>query len=437
MKRRPLVFSLALLVLGSGAVAWIAAFALLLITPRPIEAGTSINEVVAALNGPSSATGAFRRTYEASPPIDRGDVSTERVIEARIAAALQPPREVRVSFQSFMFRDPERGVISIGRAIESGSLQMIGGVFAARNPDGSWTVLRTAGPLLTAWHLKMLGAFALLGLLLAPFAFFVARRLAHPLRRIAAWAGQIDLAAADPIPRVGGPAELQQVAAALEEMRERLTRQVRERTVMLAAVAHDLRTPLTALRVRTEAAPEAARDAMNCDIDRMEAMISQFLHFVSGAGEKTEPQIIDLADLVATVIAEAAEAGLAVSHAAQAELLVKADPLELRRMLRNLIDNAVRFGASAQVMLHQARIEAVIVVIDEGPGLPEEELERVFQPFYRPDDARNSATGGAGLGLAIVRTIARAHRGEALLRNRLGGGLEAEVRLPVLEPARG
>ena len=199
---------------------------------------------------------------------------------------------------------------------------------------------------------------------------------------------------------------------------------------MLAAVAHDLRTPLTSLRLRSETAPR--KDAMVADIERMERMIQQFLHFVSGARTSAEFREVNLSEAVEMIVEEAAATGLPVTCRPSSPIFVKADPLGLRRMLDNLLDNACRYGKQAVVEVRKEAEFAVVMVADQGPGLPAEELEKVFQPFYRPDNARSAATGGSGLGLSIVRAIARAHGGDALLVELPAGGLEAQIRIPSL-----
>lgn len=319
---------------------------------------------------------------------------------------------------------------SVEQAVADRSISFIRSEFAIRNTDGSGTVLRQGEPLITAWHLKILSAFIAFALLLVPVAWLVARRLGAPMRKLAGWVERADLGDEGQGPPLGGPRELRQVARAIGEMRERLRSHVEERTVMLAAVAHDLRTPLTALRLRSEEARQPTREKMVADIGRLEQMIAQFLSFVRGAGAAAEVGEVDLGEIVSAAAASAAEAGRPVSHGALPSLKARGSAVDLRRVVENLVDNAVRFGGSAELSLEEGDGFAVLKVMDRGPGLPEQELERVFEPFYRPDASRSSETGGTGLGLAIVLAIVRAHGGEASLRNRAGGGIEAEVRLP-------
>ncbi len=201
---------------------------------------------------------------------------------------------------------------------------------------------------------------------------------------------------------------------------------------MLAAVAHDLRTPLTALRLRSEAAPIPIREKMIDDLKRLEQMVDQFLSFVSASLSASAATEVDLAGLCGAAAADAREAQGAVTERVLARPTVRGSAVDLRRLIDNLVDNAVRYGGNAELSLDQQDNCATLTVSDRGPGLPEEELQRVFQPFYRPDSARSAETGGTGLGLAIVRAIARAHGGEVSLRNRSDrSGLVATLTLPV------
>jgi signal transduction histidine kinase len=200
---------------------------------------------------------------------------------------------------------------------------------------------------------------------------------------------------------------------------------------MVGAVAHDLRTPLTRLRFRIEGAPEPLRAKMASDIDQMDAMISSALAFVRDATQPYERRRLELSSLVQSVADEMAETGLDVSADSAAPVVIDGDPVALRRLVANLFDNAVKFGGRARGRVYRDDAAAVIEVDDDGPGIPEAERERVFEPFHRGEPSRSRETGGAGLGLAVVRSVARAHGGEASVFNREGGGLRACARLPL------
>lgn len=435
MSSRPIIWWLTALLLGSSAVAWAVSMALVLAVPQPLDMGPRVSDAVRALQG-REALGRelFRRSRQGEPPFPALSPANpmhmvSNAVAENIRGRLGGEREVRIRLKSFLVAPTSGGtLLRLEKAIEDDDLAMPGSSFAARNSDGSWIVIHSVGPMITTWHVKIFGGFILFALILVPLAYLSAKRMSGPMRQLAAWAreGRYD----PPPSTAAAPLEIQQMATALREMREGLHQQMEERTIMLAAVAHDLRSPLTALRLRTESAPPATRARMATDIGRMERMIAQFLEFVSGSGNGSNRADIDLVELVEAVIGEAGEEGLAVCCAPDRELTVRGNAVDLQRMVRNLLENARHYGRCATVHLAENGSWVTLTVSDEGPGLPPDELQRVLQPFYRPDTARNSAAGGTGLGLAIVQMIARAHGGDVSLRNRLPHGLEAEVRLP-------
>jgi signal transduction histidine kinase len=218
---------------------------------------------------------------------------------------------------------------------------------------------------------------------------------------------------------------------AFNEMQDRLRRYVEDRTSMVAAIAHDLRTPLTRLRFRVEAAPEEARAKMNSDIDQMEAMIAATLTFVRDANGDPQRTRLELSSLLESVIDDMAETGADVSVEQTQKVVIDADSLALRRLLTNLLENAVKYGLRARARLSVSDRLAQIDIDDDGPGVPALELNRVFDPFYRREPSRSRQTGGIGLGLSVARSIARAHGGDVTLINRPLGGLTARVTLPI------
>lgn len=220
-------------------------------------------------------------------------------------------------------------------------------------------------------------------------------------------------------------------AVAFNEMQERLRRYVQDRTAMVGAVAHDMRTPLTRLRFRIEAAPEPLRSKIIADIDQMDAMIASAMAFVRDASDPVERRKLELVSLVESVADEMSETGLQVTAQGEGPVVIHGDPIAMRRLVTNLMDNAVKFAGHARARVYADAGSAVLEVDDDGPGVPEHERERVFEPFQRGEPSRSRATGGTGLGLAVVRSVARAHGGEATLENRIEGGLRATARLPL------
>ncbi len=300
-----------------------------------------------------------------------------------------------------------------------------------RQPDGAWKIVRPEDVFPTAWQKRIVLWFVVSAIALAPAAFWFARRLAAPISAFAAAAERLGRDPKAPPLQLHGPVEVERAAIAFNEMQGRLRRYVEDRTDMVAAVAHDLRTPLTRLRFRIESAPEALQKKMIADIDQMEAMIAATMAFVRDASFPAERRRLELVSLVESVADEMAETGLDVTAEVGPPVVIDGDPVALRRLVNNLLDNAVKFGACARARVYREESTVVIEVDDDGPGIPEAERERVFEPFHRGERSRSRETGGAGLGLAVVRSVARAHGGDADLQNRSEGGLRARAHLPL------
>ena len=201
---------------------------------------------------------------------------------------------------------------------------------------------------------------------------------------------------------------------------------------MVGAIAHDLRTPLTRLRFRIESAPEEQRAKMASDIEQMEEMISATLAFVRDASRPGERTRLELCSLLESLCDEMAETGADTDVVERGDkVVIDGDPMALRRLFSNLLENAVKFGHRARARVFRDDAYAVVEITDDGPGIPPTDTERVLDPFYRREPSRSRPTGGIGLGLAVVRTIARGHGGDVALMNRSGGGLTARVQLPL------
>lgn len=228
-----------------------------------------------------------------------------------------------------------------------------------------------------------------------------------------------------------GPREVRRAVAAFNEMQGRIRRFVEDRTQMLAAISHDLRSPITRLRLRSELLPEGeGRDKMLRDLDEMEAMVASSLDFARGEAVDEATQTIDLAATLEAICDNTADMGLVAEFEWERRLVCACRPAAIKRALANLVENAARYGRQAKVRAH-ANDQAIEVVIeDAGPGIPEAELDKVFSPFYRVEGSRNRKTGGIGLGLTVARGIIRAHGGDIFLQNRPEGGLRVTVTLP-------
>jgi len=266
-------------------------------------------------------------------------------------------------------------------------------------------------------------------------SLLLVRWLTGPLRRLAQAADSIGRGRLVVVPQ-DGPEEVQRVARALDAMQARITRLMDDRTRALAAVSHDLRTPITRLRLRAGFLDDRESQVrMEADLDEMEGMISATLAYLQGEADKEPPQLTDVGALLSTLCDAAVDAGQQVSLAGPAHLDMLCRHVALRRAVSNLIGNAVSYGGSASVRLDVGLDALHITVEDNGPGIPDDELERVFEPFHRREASRNRSTGGVGLGLTIARQAVEEQAGTLTLANRPNGGLRAVIRLPVVGPS--
>lgn len=301
---------------------------------------------------------------------------------------------------------------------------------SVRMADGRWATVEPPRGLLSPWQQRVLLALVISMLLLAPLVWWMARRLTRPIRAFADAAERLGADPdADPL-EPSGPKEVRTAIAAFNDMQASLRAHMRQRAQTIAAIAHDLRTPLTRLRFRAEQSPDSVRDRMAADIEEMDALIAQAMAFVRGETTPERREVFDLDALAADCAGGFIETGAAVTFDGGDELPVRADPASLRRALGNLIGNAVKYAGSARVGVFAEGGQAVVLVEDDGPGLPDDELEAVFEPFRRGERSRNRETGGAGLGLTVARQAVRAHGGDVTLVNRPGGGLTARLALP-------
>ncbi|MCZ4108039.1 HAMP domain-containing sensor histidine kinase [Brevundimonas diminuta] len=414
------------------------AFVIALAFPAPPPARVTLAEAEAAVT--RDAETGWRRRVVAAPPFKAAHEGQALVAQVGLAVLLDA--EVRVRPLS-----PERapaggpsapsGPLSEGTKALLTSMALSPGMSfapfeaAARQADGRWVVATPPSPWLTPQRLRMGLAFLIAAAVLLPLALWGAGRLTAPFQRLAE-AAQGDRRAAA---FVGGPREAQDAAQALDAMRDRLGEALKERTAIMAAVAHDLRTPLTGLRLRVEGLAAAPREAAAADIARMERLIAQLLTYVRGEDAPWTVEPVDLADLAREVVTRQVAMGRDVRLTAAGEHLVNGDRDQLDRALSNLIDNAVLYGDRAEVAVTSEEGAVVCIIDDSGPGLPPDQLEAVFSPFHRLEASRSRATGGAGLGLAISRSIIERSGGGVALSNRPEGGLRAPVRLPRAAPA--
>jgi len=346
-----------------------------------------------------------------------------REIRADIHPLLAPPPELAEGMPEAM-RPMHRAMM----AARNDPLEL---VLSVRLAGGAWLNVRTLfhrpG---VQWSRQ---ALVPLGLMLAAVvlvALVTARRIVGPMRALARGAERLGRGLDAAPLALTGPAEVQEATRAFNLMQDRLTRFVAERTAMLAALSHDLRSPLTAMRLRVELLAEDDDSIrLKALVEEMQQMVESTLDFARAAAQVEAVQVVDLAALLADLVADAG-AGRATLSAPESVMLALR-PTAIRRALRNLIDNAIRYGGSAELALARQAGHAVITIADHGPGVPEAQLEAVFAPFMRLEESRSRDTGGVGLGLAIARSLVRAQGGDVTLANRSGGGLLATLRLPL------
>lgn len=417
-RARSIVVPIVSLVIVAALIATTVQFTSMFSGPPPWFRPVPIARVAEALRTgqvPDNSRGIeVRRTSE--DRFGRSDEQPSSARDAAIAKLIPAPAARVQGLYEFPPRDPDgdiRGSFTVG--LQSG--------------DG-WILVSTASPpIFTSWHVRRLAGMLLTLAILSLLAWYVAARISRPIRKLAEAATRARLGARPAIPR-GGPREVRELAEAVEAMQDRILQQAEGRTTMLAAIAHDLGTPLSRIAFWVEQLPEAARDRAAADIDEMRAMLGAVLRFTRDDRNRAPHARLDLGSLIESLGEDLATAGVPVEVDLGPRVIVEGDPAALRRLFTNLVENAVRYGDRARLCWSYAGGWAEVLVEDEGPGFPRDRAEALFGPFVRGEASRNRATGGTGLGLAIVRSIAEAHGGEVLIENREGGGGRVRVRVP-------
>ncbi|MEG3089458.1 ATP-binding protein [Sphingomonas sp. PB4P5] len=378
-----------------------------------------------------------RKLVAEQPPAERAEMAAELTTDRyalRWQQALPPPppiaptldemREQVVAWEpSLAAADLRLQLTSPGRnPFVTGGLRL---------PDGSWLYFRTIEPLVTVnltierIALTLIPAIALLAL-----GILLVRRMLFPLRRLAAAADDFGHSGVGGAVPESGPREVRRMTGAFNRMQDRITRLIAEQAQALAAVGHDMRTPLARLKLRSDAIPDAElRRSVEQDVAEMEAMIASLLAFLGGDDEPEKPVRSDLAILCATIVDNLADAGHDAEYVGPDHLDLVLRPMALRRAINNLADNAARYGDHVWLRLSRVEDRVKIVVEDDGPGIPEADFARVLEPFVRLDDARQRDVVGFGLGLAIVARTVEAQGGTLALSTRDGGGLCATITL--------
>jgi signal transduction histidine kinase len=262
-------------------------------------------------------------------------------------------------------------------------------------------------------------------------SFIVVRWITKPISTLAVAADELGRDIQRSPLEENGPREVAQAAHAFNIMQSRINQYIQDRSQLLAAISHDLRTPITRLRLRTELLNnEALKKKFLGDLEDMQTMVNETLDYMRGHDRKEAIQKIDINALVDSLVEDMRDAGHQMNIEGKSQKVYRGRPLALKRCLTNLLENAIRYGENASIWIEESEKNLILRIIDTGPGIPQDQLDKIFEPFFRLDSSRNRSSGGVGLGLGIARDIARANGGDLYLRNPDKGGLEAVLELP-------
>jgi signal transduction histidine kinase len=281
-----------------------------------------------------------------------------------------------------------------------------------------------------AWPIEIMVAALIAVVTASVGAALVARRVVRPLSELTRAAAKVAVSGDTPHVAEQGPEDVRNAAAAFNAMAAKVTRTLESQRHLLSAVGHDLRTPITAMRINLEfIEDDDLREGLMHNLEELQVLTEQVLSAAKGTGGE-KPRQVDLSALVESLCTDLDELGEPVSWASHAPAPISCRPNEIKRAVRNLVENAVAYGHKADVRITDTSDGYEVLVEDEGPGIPENDRQRVFEPFVRLEGSRNEATGGTGLGLTLVKAIAEGHGGAVLLEDRPGGGLRARMHLP-------
>ena len=382
------------------------------------------------LSGPQEARRTWSLTEARRPPVAPSDVDEEAssrltgLLAARLGVG---PQRVRLYVQKAGLFSVDRGPLG-----DDGLRLRQGFVAGVERGQGQWKILenRAAG-LTDLFQRRALLEFAVGVMVLLPVSWLFARALSAPIRRFSDAARRLGTDPYAPALERDGPAEMLAAIDSFNAMQGRVTRLLQERSQMVAAIAHDLRTPLTRLAFRLDGLDLPLKEKVESDIQQMTLMISAALDFVRDRSLGGTRERLDLRLLVESVVDDQSDVGHDVTLEGVESVPMQGDPVALRRAVANLVENAVKYGERARLHLRVSEGKCVIDIDDDGPGIPEALQERVFEPFFRAERSRNRDTGGIGLGLTTVRSIIVDHGGTVTLRNRKDGGLRVVVVVPV------
>lgn len=440
--RLPILWQTLLMVTLSLVASVIVGLTLAWALPMPRLDFYSMHDIGEALLAADRSPGApladptITVLHAATPPKAGGDLRSDpRMTQALADRVGQPATAVALVYRTDQTNFPFRYRTEAGVPFRAGEAQFYNTVFAAiKGADGRWVIVETPKrPLITRYQRRSIMAFLISVLVTLPLAYLFARQLTAPIRRFAEAAERVGADNAAPAVPAEGSTELRLAAEALTKMQSRITETMAERTAMIGAIAHDLRTPLTRIAFRMEAAPAPLREAVQADIDQMRAMVEATLGFIRHGNRIGDSLPVDLSVIARRIVADARAMALPVRLVVgESDTTIAGDSLALGRMLQNLVDNALIYAGGTEVRVSSAADKVVLSVADRGPGLDPALIDEVFKPFKRGEPSRNRQTGGLGLGLALARLIAGAHGGTLVAHNRDGGGLVVTASFPAL-----
>ncbi|MGY4751888.1 ATP-binding protein [Pannonibacter sp. Q-1] len=299
-------------------------------------------------------------------------------------------------------------------------------------PDGRWLNARidTGGPPLQ-WAWPTLASMLLTGAVVIVVVWMMVGRISRPLQRLAENADRLGRGSAVHPVKASGPDEVRRLTTTFDDMADRIIRLLAERATMLAALGHDLRSPITAMRLRLEMVDdEETRERMGNCLDEMQTLVESALALARGAGTAEPVVRVDLGWMLGQLVDELREAGGDASLSIARDFIIHGRQASLKRALRNIADNAIRYGGEARITLLGTDDMAQILIEDAGPGVPAHERERIFEPFVRLEGSRSRDTGGSGLGLAIAKMVIESHGGSLMVEDQNNSGARFAVGLP-------
>jgi len=398
------------------------------------------DRIVGILNVPPMIV-SLRETPAAEDPAETGGLHAT-MLSTVLRAALGDERPIRVTVSG----TPPNWTPGAGRGRGQGPMggpkagpgmhrfppDGVAFLVQVRLQDGTWAIFDTQITQESAslpWRVLLTLAILLVAVLL--LSYVAVRWVTRPLQLLATAADELGRDINRPPLPEGGPVEVNRAAHAFNTMQTRLVRFIDERTRLLAAMSHDLKTPLTRMRLRAELLEDGVlREKFEKDLLEMEAMVTQTLEFMRGLSRREPAQLVDIMGLLESLQADNEAMGRDVTVDGRVTRPWSGSPQLLKRCISNLVDNAVLYGQRAEIRADDGPDQLTIRVRDHGPGIPDGEIDKVFEPFHRLEGSRSRETGGTGLGLSIARSIAQAHGGDIQLRNREDGGLEAILSLP-------